>query len=66
MEVTPYYEKYLLVSACAAVLLIAAALIYISPGNKTAVTASEDTSKPKVITTIFPQYDLRARSAAIK
>ena len=50
-------KKYLLVSACAAVLLIAAALIYISPGNKTAVTASEDTSKPKVITTIFPQYD---------
>ncbi|WP_455600447.1 metal ABC transporter substrate-binding protein [Cloacibacillus sp.] len=50
-------KKYLLVLACAAILIIAAAVIYLFTGGKTPAIALKGTSKPKVITTIFPQYD---------
>ena len=46
-------KKYLI--ACAAALLLAAALIYAVNGERTATTAED--GRPKVITTIFPPYD---------
>ena len=46
-------KKYLI--ACAAALLLAAALIYAVNGERTATTAED--GRPKVIATIFPPYD---------